>query len=53
MDVEKAFVECLIKSVWLDRPRYEEAETVFCEIVAKSHAGLKVEVRHLVDPYIK
>lgn len=34
----------LKNSVWLDRPKYEAAETHYHEVIAKRHSGLRIEV---------
>ncbi|KAL5493247.1 hypothetical protein EMCRGX_G014394 [Ephydatia muelleri] len=33
----------LKNSVWLDRPKYEAAETHYHEVIAKRHSGLRIE----------
>ena len=33
----------LKNSVWLDRPKYEAAETHYQEVIAKRHSGLRIE----------
>lgn len=42
--MEKAIADSLLSSVWLERQKYEQAETKGEEYTAKSHSGLKVEV---------
>ena len=34
----------LKNSVWLDRPKYEAAEAHYQEVIARRHAGLRIEV---------
>ena len=50
--MEKAIADSLLSSVWLERQKYEQAETKGEEYTAKNHSGLKVEVSLSLFPSI-
>lgn len=45
MASELAVAAGIVRSVWLEQPRYEAAERHHYEVLADRHAGLKIEVR--------
>ena len=44
MASEQAVAASVVRSVWLEQPKYEAAERHYYEIQADRHSGLKIEV---------
>ena len=44
MASKQAVAASVVRSVWLEQPKYEAAERHYYEIQADRHSGLKIEV---------